>query len=90
MKAILVIAAAFLGCVLMGAVTYDSANPNAQIEAQLERLNANIERLIAIQEMHNTHLNEAHEVQINTLHRIFLSLQPFAHDMDGNLLLEKE
>jgi hypothetical protein len=84
------IIAAFLGCVLMGAVTYDSSNPNAQIEAQLERLNANIERLIAIEEAQNAQLNESNEVQVNTLHRIFLSLQPFSHGVDGNLLLEKQ
>lgn len=77
-----------IGCIIMGAVSYDTSNPNAVIEEETKRLNANIEKLISVIESQNTKTNDDYDVIIKTINRIYLSLQPLAFDMDGNLSLD--
>lgn len=74
------------GLFIMGAVSYDTNNPNAAIEEELKKLNNNMERLISISETRLSYINEISHTQIKILNKIFLSLQPNAYDMNGELI----
>lgn len=74
------------GCFLMSAVSYENANPNEVIEEELKKLNSSIEKLIILTECHNDKFKELTDIQIKILHNIFISLQPNAFDMNGNLI----
>ena len=73
----------------MGAVSYDTNNPNAAIEEELKKLNSNIERLISVSEMRLSYLTEISDVQVKILNNVFLSLQPNAYDINGELILNE-
>ena len=75
-----------IGFIVMGAVSYDTNNPNAAIEEELKKLNSNIERLISVSEMRLSYLSEISDNQAKVLNKIFLSLQPNAYDMNGELI----
>ena len=75
-----------LGFLLMAAVSYDSSNPNEVLEEELKKLNSNLERLISITEMNLLYANELVETQNKIQNRIFLSLQPNAFDVNGELI----
>jgi len=69
----------------MGAVSYDTTNPNAVMEEETKRLNQNIESLIAVIENQNARATEDNSAIINALNLIYLSLQPNAFDINGEL-----
>jgi hypothetical protein len=78
-----------IGFFIIGAVSYDTNNQNAVIEEELKKLNNNMERLIAITEMRLSYINEISNTQNKILNRIFLSLQPNAYDINGELILDE-
>jgi hypothetical protein len=89
-KDLLLLSIFWASIICMGAVSYDTNNPNAAIEEELIKLNSNMERLIAVTEMRLSYINEVEDNQAKILYKIYLSLQPNAYDINGELIKDED